>query len=624
MEMTSIRRKSFTALLLLSLFVIICLLYSESHVSRLSVVTTVNSYVYAKDTISTKKNDLKTLKKLKDHLESLIEKYSTYENVSNTTTDGFTIITPSSDVAAVSKVHQQQIIVKYTEKRSLTSISVESTTPIPSLSSKKVKSSDMKMTGDSVSTQESSMAIHSTKLEHSETIENFSEKKEDVDQMLRSLLLQALMNKTTEKGPHLLSVEAHSLSNKPACKETGKFPQEEAKSAWLDFKSTLEDYADFHREQLQKLKAGDGTVKTLTWSCQNPIRCAGIGDQLFRIQTSLVFAVAFKRVLTLHWNQGSYETMKYLQPNKIDWTYFNGSQGMHEFHETELSRIKKMDTGKEFEQLYSLLSSENCTHVTVNYELQVPFLRGMIKAIKTNHGMRAALEKTGLVSLLTDTKKRIPVNFLSGELLRYLFHFKGFVVDKVERVQKQLNISNRPYLAVHLRTGFLGMKQEESGKFNADKIYRNPEDWEKTLACSVSLADRLFGPDSSVFLATDSSKVKQLAVEKYADRFVMVNVTLQHVAFSDGKNQGSFEAAEEQHRSIQTLSSEFNLTRTTSPILDIHGVDGFVATWIEFLLLARATAMVHSISGFSSTAAQYCSMHNQYHVPNCKASMINN
>ena len=54
-----------------------------------------------------------------------------------------------------------------------------------------------------------------------------------------------------------------------------------------------------------------------------------------------------------------------------------------------------------------------------------------------------------------------------------------------------------------------------------------------------------------------------------------------------------------------SVLAESKQTENTSPILNIGDVDGYTATWIEFLLLARASAMVHSISGFSSTAAQY-------------------
>ena len=99
----------------------------------------------------------------------------------------------------------------------------------------------------------------------------------------------------------------------------------------------------------------------------------------------------------------------------------------------------------------------------------------------------------------------------------------------------------------------------------------------------------------------------------------MINVTLQHVAFTDIKDKSATLKLQENIHTTSSALAEPKLTENTSPILNIGDVDGYTATWIEFLLLARASAMVHSISGFSSTVAQYCSMHNQYHVPNCKA-----
>ena len=104
-----------------------------------------------------------------------------------------------------------------------------------------------------------------------------------------------------------------------------------------------------------------------------------------------------------------------------------------------------------------------------------------------------------------------------------------------------------------------------------------------------------------------------MAIERYKERFVTINVTLQHVAFTEFKKnlQNPAKFQENNHVTEESKNS-------TSPILNIDGVDGYMATWIEFLLLARASAMVHSISGFSSTTAQYCSMHNQYRLPNCK------
>ena len=438
----------------------------------------------------------------------------------------------------------------------------------------------------------------------------------------RSLLLQALVNETGDENRTESLHLDKSLVAKPGCERTGNFPSEESKNIWLNFKQTLEIYATFHNEQLQQLKAGNSSVRTLTWSCYDPVRCAGLGNQFYRIQQALIFAIAFKRVLFLHWNPASYETTKYLQPNKIDWTYFNKSLGMHEYQENELSEVTfRISTAKEYELLYKLLANESRTHVTITHEIEVPFLGGIFKAIRAHAEMNAAIEKTGFTALIRDKKNGLPKKFLSGQLLRYLFHFRVIIVDKVDQIQQQLGIADKPYLALHIRTGFVGMniKQEEDRHFSPKKVFRNPSDWEKILSCSVELSRRLFGPETPLFLATDSSRVKEMAVEKYKERVVMINVTLQHVAFTaltDMKT--SLEKSELEKNSKPTPSLAEPTPVTTKPILNIDGVDGYMATWIEFLLLARASAMVHSISGFSTTAAYFCSMHNQYREPNCK------
>ena len=630
--MSPLRRKFFVVLLFLSLLVSSCMWYSVSNVSRLSVVSTVQSYVCASILQREEINDLNELQQMKAELKTLIEKYSEAHPWSTVTSSS---LTDELSPAVKTTSHQPSITensyndhdTSSSQNKLMNTLPEEMASTLSSDSKKETYSTTTKYSFKNSFDQEvvsskpngqKSVSINDSEVafQHQET-EDLRGKNSGTDQLLHTLLLQALMNGTTDNKPRLLLTEP-TIPPTTGCKNTGNFPSEESKNNWLNFKSTLETYADFHNKQVQKLKAGDSTVRTLTWSCSNPVKCAGIGDQFYRIQEALVFAIAFKRVLSLHWNPASYETMKYLQPNKIDWTYFNRSQGMHEYHDAELWNIKVMDTAKEFEPLYNILVGENHTHVTVNYELQVPFLRGMTKAIRTNPGMRKELQECGFAALITDRKKRVPMNFLSGKLLRYLFHFEDYVINKVDRIQSQLGITDKPYLAVHMRTGFLGMKQEEDGKFNSDKIYRNPEDWDKTLTCSLDLAERIFEKGTPIFLATDSSKVKELAADKYGTRIAMINVTLQHVAFSEAKESGT--TKREENRAFKYLSGSDLIpdpTERTGPILNVDGVNGYMATWIEFLLLARASAMVHSISGFSSTASYYCSMQKQYHVPNC-------
>ena len=81
------------------------------------------------------------------------------------------------------------------------------------------------------------------------------------------------------------------------------------------------------------------------------------------------------------------------------------------------------------------------------------------------------LAQFGITMLLIDNSTRMPLEVFSGELLRYLFLFDSRVVEKVDQIQQELGISNKPYLAVHIRTGFLGMEQDEGRRFNSRKAF---------------------------------------------------------------------------------------------------------------------------------------------------------
>ena len=562
--MSSVKRKFFVVTILLLSVLMFCI-YSKYRISRQSVVTAVQSYTHS-------------------GLLRSVEVRSGLVNVSQSKMLKYVSVTSKNNSGLITGSYNDRnldLYINYTESQGL------------------VNDNDSTHDDDqkSVSTKEGTTQDEASKgLSRNETDSKHSR---TTNNKLQSLSLEPLP------------------SIKPGCRSTGQNLEEESKRSWLNFKSTLETYATFHREQLQQLKAGNRTVRTLTWSCHDPVKCSGIGDQFYKIQEALIYAITFKRVLTLHWNAATYETTKYLRPNRIDWTYFNRSQGMYENHNVEFNKIKMMKTAQQFESFYKLLAGESHTHVTVTYELPVPFLRGMSMAVK-NPGMRAAMKRCGFTDVIMDKNGRLSMNFLSGKLLRYLFHFSGSVVDTVDWVQQQLGIDDKPYLAVHIRTGFLGMEQEEVGNFNSHKIYRHSTDWKQTLACSVNLAHKLFGSEPSIFLATDSDIVKALAVEEYGKRFVMVNVTLQHVAYTKKETTASELKEDTIIKTFHNTSSASTPTQGMNPILKIDGVDGYMATWMEFLLLARASAMVHSISGFSTTAAQYCSMHNQYHLPNCK------
>ena len=75
--MSLMRKKFFIAFSFLSILLIICVRYSEYHLSRLSVITIVHSYIYAGTLNSLQTNlsvkeDLNELHRLKINLEDLI------------------------------------------------------------------------------------------------------------------------------------------------------------------------------------------------------------------------------------------------------------------------------------------------------------------------------------------------------------------------------------------------------------------------------------------------------------------------------------------------------------------------------------------------------------------------
>ena len=386
---------------------------------------------------------------------------------------------------------------------------------------------------------------------------------------------------------------------------------------WIKFKHHLEDYAKFHNEQLQRMKSGDSHIRTLTWSCFNPVSCCGIGDQLYNIQQTLVYAIISKRVLSLHWNPTSYKTMKYLRPNKVDWTYFNETQGMQTYHSKAQYRVGIPRTVEYYEPFYKQLLSEDHIHMTVNHDLQVPFIRG-IRMAATSPNINETLAQFGIIKLLieSDNSTSVPLEIFSGELLRYLFHFEKTIADKVELVQQKLGVLNTPYLAVHIRTGFFGMKQDEGSRFHSRKAFRNPIDWEKTIKCSIRLSKRLLGQKHPIYLATDSNVVKELAITKYGRRIKVAYFTLQHVAIT--KPNLSQHARNEPWEQITNLTKGkgSKSVDNVKPV-NVDDIDGHMSSWVDFLLMARSSALVHSISGFAVTAGQFCSIRNQYHMPSC-------
>ena len=380
---------------------------------------------------------------------------------------------------------------------------------------------------------------------------------------------------------------------------------------WIKFKQSLEEYATFHKKRLNILKAGGNDsryITTLMYTCNDPSACSGLGDQFNKIQQALLLAIAFDRVLILHWDTLSMKTFHHIIPNQIQWRYFNESVGMHLKSEPELMKL----TSKEhFKGLMQLLGNNGRTHVTLSNALPVPFGRGLSRILSADKN--GVFSKISWYAMHVGQRNGIPKSVLCGELLRYLFTFSQEVLEKVEQAQKQIGIFDTPYVGVHIRTGFFGTEFQEVGKFSRFKITRADNKWQSTMNCSTRLASKLLTPNAPVYLATDSYLVKTQAAKGNGTQIRSINMMLQHVALLG-------ESKAKKHKQSSVPDTNMNLTSEPDEIQGIStlsGVDGYMATWVDFLLLARADILVHSISGFSTIAGQFCSIPRQFYTPRC-------
>ena len=429
------------------------------------------------------------------------------------------------------------------------------------------------------------------------------------------------------------------------------FPGEDAHDGWRTFRKALERYSRFHKEKLKKLKeseTGEG-VKTLTWACSQS-KCSGLGDQLFRIQYFFLLAMMSDRIFTIYWDDALERSARYLIPNEIDWSYFDHSKGMCTDRNSVFAskRCSKTTfscssmwgfgwTKDEFAHFGDVLfSSEQHVTVTGDVTAYVMFIN---KDFYMDPGQKilAGFDKLGLNDIFIEenpndtvscghnplwysmlhklgahhvmeipevSSGRVvayePLFQVSHVIFCYLFMFPQVLVAEVDKISKSLEIADRKYLAVHLRTGFKGTKYEES--YITRWIHRNwkffddVNVWDGIMAHSFDLADRMIGPGSPVYLCTDTDVAKERFQKKYGYRLRIADLSLSHSAHSRSKCETKSQDMAEDVQ--ETPATPQNTPGETRSIYD----DPYVSMWIDFFLLGRAHIMVHGDSSFSVNA----------------------
>ena len=166
------------------------------------------------------------------------------------------------------------------------------------------------------------------------------------------------------------------------------------------------------------------------------------------------------------------------------------------------------------------------------------------------------------------------LNDLQGLTFRYLFRLDEKLLKEVELSKKILGLDSSPYVALHLRTGFVGANYVE----NLSRWDRDSSIWESAIQCALNTADMHLGNDSLVFLATDSVEVKKFATSNHGTRIRTLQNPIIHV-------------------NRIHLSKPSETTRK-----------GVLTVWVEFLLLAQSELLLKGDSGFSLAAGQICGL----------------
>ncbi len=401
------------------------------------------------------------------------------------------------------------------------------------------------------------------------------------------------------------------------------------KPEWHSFQKALADYKVFHKSKLMEMKnsKGGGDVKTLTWACSQS-KCSGLGDQLFRIQYFLLLAMMSDRLFTVYWDEKMQKSTQYLLPNEIDWSYFDRHKGMCD--DSGMCSHKIYDrtslwgfgwTRDEFVHFGKVLFSTT-QHITVTgevmaYNMYIGNLSMMDPGPLILEGMKSLgvqtilgdkddetvycghkplwytwLHRFGMHYLLDIPEinnGQVQANeawlYLSHYTFTYLFKFSKDLIQRVDSYKKQLNLYQKDYLALHLRTGFMGTPDQE--KFvtryihSGWKFFYHEWEWDCFIKHAINLRDETLGPGKPIYLSTDSDPVRRKIDTVYKDQnFIYGKLKLVHSRFD---HKGCGVEVEDHQRD--------------------DAVEGHLAMWLDFFLLGGAKFIVHPDSSFSVNAA---------------------
>ena len=383
-----------------------------------------------------------------------------------------------------------------------------------------------------------------------------------------------------ERALHRLPLACHPGDDGLLPKRYGRFVQ------------SLAEYAIFHKRATAR-----DDKHVLVWQCDVSNYCGGLADRLKGITYSLLLAMFSKRRLLLNWSSGE---QVYLTPNTINWvTDPNLWNPMLEYYYGDDPDGNFTDSYDSYDDviylhMFSVLGGIGIDMALEDVNNTLNIIEGVVwpkVILATNlepnalmNGTKSAGQKwiaNGLKRFGLGTLSPEELDDIVGIVFRYLFQMTSRLVVELGIARGVLGLDGRNYTGVHIRTGFAGSPLQES--VNHPKLIRKTEEWQDILKCAMTIADRWLGASSLIFLATDSSLVKHLAVTKYGSRFRSLDNTVLHVDRME----------KYPHKPLR------------------NETEGTLSTWVDLLLLAEAQVQVRTDSGFGVTAGQLCSLPQQ-------------
>ena len=360
----------------------------------------------------------------------------------------------------------------------------------------------------------------------------------------------------------------------------GFFPKKYEK-----FLIVLDDYVKRHRTMTSD-------TRTLVWQCPGSQLCGGFADRLKGITFSLLLAIFSNRRLILDWESSAERV--HLQPNMIKWTdqylhdVLNGKPGGNRAM-PHMVKISVMEGGKYpyvsmsikdwNKHLTTIAGNESLFVMITNMEVSL-----VSKLSQTNQKWLSDGFKLAGLSQLSNHE----LDDILGIVFRYLFKLDNVIIQEFSRAKQALKLTNQPYVGVHLRTGFSGVKTAHDAWAGHPKILKGRRRWKAALRCAVTTADKFLGKKSLIFLAADSNIVKEMAVNTFGGRFRTLNNYLVH---------------------LDTMN------RRVKP--GQHEKEGAIFALVDMLLLAESYAQVRGASGYSWVAGLLCGPLPNEHLIDC-------